>query len=676
MAGKWAILGVACVLVAGASALVSSARRPLPSSWARTVCGAPSASSESPTRWAGQVSPFRTPLAEYPRPMMVRSTVHPPDRTRGDPLSWTSLNGLWEWEPDQLPAGSAPPFGKVLGRAILVPFPVESCLSGVAPNSSKGIVRRMWYRLVLNLLPGPATAPRTLLHFEAVDWQAELWANGNMIANHTGSSDRFSVDLTDAIVATSSGTTGSEWPCPHPGGGTPSHLGAPVELLLRVFDPSDEGAQPNGKQRISAISSPGGDTYTPSSGIWQPVWIEHVPASYVSGVRIGADAAGVVTADAALIQGGAPVERVMYEVLSANGKVLASASAPPGASVSMYVPSPRLWSPASPILYDLRVRAGNDTVFSYFGMRTFEVALPHQEAPGGIVRPILNGRPIFLAGWLDQSYWPDGIYTAPTDAALRSDLEAVRTFGFNTVRLHQKVNPERWYYHADQLGVLVLQDAIQKYGRATADTIPLFEADLLAMIRSRGNHPCIIQWTTFNEADCWKVFTSPGHTVADVVALARAADWQHRPVDTDSGGGANNQPQGDVNDVHSYPYPAHPQPTSRKYAMIGEYGGIGAFVDGKEWVPGKCYAYKPVSTPAEAAAVYIGMTRILLNRTATVSAAIYTQITDVELECDGFLNYDRTTKFDAAASQGVAAANQALVNSLNREIKTSLMKLS
>jgi hypothetical protein len=171
-----------------------------------------------------------------------------------------------------------------------------------------------------------------------------------------------------------------------------------------------------------------------------------------------------------------------------------------------------------------------------------------------------------------------------------------------------------------------MQDAIQKYGRATAATVAAFESDLLAMIRSRGNHPCIVQWTAFNEWDCWQAFTEPGHTVADVVALARAADWQNRPVDTDSGGAANAQPQGDVNDVHSYPYPAHPKPTPHKYAMVGEYGGIGAFITGKEWVPFKCHAYKKVTTPAEQASTYIQMARMLLNWTANISAAIYTQV--------------------------------------------------
>lgn len=266
-----------------------------------------------------------------------------------------------------------------------------------------------------------------------------------------------------------------------------------------------------------------------------------------------------------------------------------------------------------------------------------------------------------------------------------------------------------------------IRPASQKYGRATAATVPLFEADLLAMIQSRGNHPSIVQWTAFNEWDCWQAFTVPGHTVADVVALARAADWQNRPVDTDSGGAANAQPQGDVNDVHSYPYPAHPKPTTHKYAMVGEYGGIGAFIPGKEWVPSRCHAYKAVATPAEEASTYLEMARMLLNRTADISAAIYTQvrraraakrvllrhplrahapgarprpvetealawrslspplaeyrpcrtgpsalceITDVELECDGFLNYDRSSKFDAPTTRAIAEANRALIASV------------
>ncbi len=284
-------------------------------------------------------------------------------------------------------------------------------------------------------------------------------------------------------------------------------------------------------------------------------------------------------------------------------------------------------------------------------------------SPHAAARPQLNGRPLFLAGWLDQSYWPDGVYTAPTEEALVFDLRAVAALGMNTVRLHQKVNPERWYYAADVLGVLVMQDAVQKYGGATNATIPLFESDLVAMIRSRGNHPSIIQWETFNEQDCYAVFDTPPHSVADVVALARRTDWQDRPVDTDSGGGANYDEAGDVNDIHSYPYPGNPLPSRTKYAMIGEFGGVGTFTEGKEWVPGGCYTYLHVNTSQLVAETYVNMTDRMLREQLPrgLASSIYTQITDVELECDGFFNYDRTPKLSESQTRAVAQANRRLI---------------
>ena len=257
-----------------------------------------------------------------------------------------------------------------------------------------------------------------------------------------------------------------------------------------------------------------------------------------------------------------------------------------------------------------------------------------------------------------------GQYTAPSDAALAFDLESVKTFGMNMVRLHQKVNSERWYWHADRIGVAIYQDAVQKYGGATKATVDYFVGDLTAMIQGRGNHPCIVQWETFNEGDCWSVFDTPPYTVQDIVQLARKLDWQNRLVDTDSGGGANNAPfnVGDVNDIHDYPNPKDPKPTKSMYAMVGEFGGIGAFVEGKEWVPGQCHTYLHVDTPADEANTYISMTTSIAANIVDISASVYTQITDVELECDGFLNYDRTNKFTKAQTADVAAANQALID--------------
>jgi len=273
-----------------------------------------------------------------------------------------------------------------------------------------------------------------------------------------------------------------------------------------------------------------------------------------------------------------------------------------------------------------------------------------------VSRPFVNGAYIFFAGWLDQSFWPDGIYTAPTEAALLSDLTAIQTFGLNTIRLHQKVNPQRWYYHADRLGIIVLQDMIQKYGGASQATIQPFYNDFKAMVSGLYNHPCIVQWTIFNEGDCVGVFNVP-----QAVSFASSQD-STRLFDTNSGGPANDLHLEDVNDIHTYPYPGDPIPSATQYGMVGEYGGVGAFVSGHEWVPGQCTTYLKVNTPQDEADTYVGMTKTMFSHKDDISVCIYTQISDVERECDGFLNYDRTNKFTPQQTQAIYNANQALIN--------------
>jgi len=397
--------------------------RPAASTWRRTQCGSPSGDADIPTRWASEVSADTTPLPAYPRPQMVRGRGG--DRDKGDPSLWSNLNGLWEWEPA---ADAAPPFGRPLNGSILVPFPVESCLSGVAPASSATLVAQMWYRLVFDA--AVADGAKTLLHFGAVDWQATVYLNGLLLrhdgrlGNHTGGYDGFGFDVTDRL----------------------KHAGN--ELLVHVLDPSDAGAQPNGKQRVSAVDRPGGDTYTPSSGIWQTVWMEAVPPSYISTLKI--DQASTTNVKVtAFVEGGGATTPVRFEVVDRDGTTVAEAAGAAGSEVSIFVARATAWSPSEPYLYDLKVSTPTDAVTSYFGLRTFALG----DGPKGR-RPLLNGNFTFLAGFLDQSWWPDGQYTAPTDEALAFDVEAVATFGLNMIRLHQKVNPERWYWHADRLGAL------------------------------------------------------------------------------------------------------------------------------------------------------------------------------------------------------------------------------
>lgn len=617
----------AALLAAGYAADAAfsvSVTRPSADQWKRTQCGSPSGTADIPTQWGAKVTATEQPLQAFPRPQMVRGDESP-DKLRdvgGD--NWVNLNGLWEWE---AATSSTPPINRTLAGSILVPYPVESCLSGVAPKGSGDIVKNMWYRLQFD---APTWDGRVLLHFGAVDWMTGVYVNGVHAINNTGGYNGFEVDITAHLKQGSN------------------------ELLVSVYDPSDSGAQPNGKQRISAIDHPGGDTYTPNSGIWQTVWLENVPKTYISSLKFTPTLNTLtVTAEAA---GDAGSGDVTYEAIVA-GKTAATGHGKPGEQVVLTLADTPAWSPASPNLHDLKVTYGSDSVTAYFGLRIIEL-----KNTTGTMRPYLNSKPAFFAGFLDQSWWPDGQYTAPSDAALEYDLTATKNFGLNMIRLHQKINPERWYYFADKKGLAIFQDMVQKYGGASDATIPFFVSDMKAAIQGRGNHPCIVQWETFNEGDCYGVFKTAPYDVPGIVKMAKTLD-PSRLVDTDSGGGANNLHIGDVNDIHSYPYPGNPQPSATQYAMVGEFGGIGAFIAGKEWVPGKCHTYKPASTAAEEASIYIGMAQTLLNNSDHISACVYTQTTDLELECDGFLNYDRSAKFSDEDTAKVRQANLALINS-------------
>ena len=549
------------LVIAAANGFNISPHRPATSTWQKTQCGGPSGSAEIPTQWAKEVSAETTPLPAHPRPQLVRGSGSIETlRDAGDPNSWVNLNGLWEWEPA---LSDVPSFGVQLSKSILVPFPVESCLSGVAPQKSADIVKTMWYRLSFDY-EAPASKSKILLHFGAVDWQSYVYMNGHLLGSHTGGYDGFSFDVTTDLKAQGN------------------------ELLIYVFDPSDEGAQPNGKQRISAIDRPGGDQYTPSSGIWQTVWLEPVPESYISSVSINQASVDTLTVTA-VVEGGGDVDFAVFD----GATEIVSKKGLSGSPVQISIPvAAKLWSPESPHLYDLKISSADDSAISYFGLRTFTVVRDGTSP----AKPLLNNEVQFLAGFLDQSWWPDGQYTAPTDAALASDLLATKMFGLNFIRLHQKVNPERWYYHADRFGIVVFQDMVQKYGGANSSTVPFFVNDLKAMVLGRSSHPSILQWTAFNEGDCWNVFNTTPYDVKGITDLIKTLD-PTRPVDTDSGGGANDQKIADVNDVHTYPYPGDPVPSLQQYAMIGEFGGIGAFVQGKEWVPEKCGTYLKAATP-------------------------------------------------------------------------------
>jgi hypothetical protein len=554
------------------------------------------------TRWAKRVDP-RHPLPDYPRPQLRRAR-------------WQSLNGTWQFA--AAAAGDAPPAGRNLPERIVVPFPVESKLSGLNRHEE-----RMWYRRTFTV-PRSWHGERLLLHFDAVDWQATVYVNGHELATHRGGYDRFTVDATGALRGR-----------------------GPQELVVGVYDPTDAGGQPLGKQRLN----PSGIFYTPVSGIWQTVWMEPVPATHVERLDMTPDVAGRALRLTVRATGAATAV-----VTARDGhRTIGTVSGPANTELRLPVPHPKLWSPDHPFLYDLEVRLKRgDAVRSYFGMRTIALA-----QVGGRTRMVLNGEPVFEMGPLDQGFWPDGIYTAPTDDALRYDLDQTKALGFNTVRKHVKVEPDRWYYWADRLGLLVWQDMPAMPNSATPPTEPAraqFETELRRMIDQHRSVPSIVMWVPFNEG--WGQYDQ-----ARVAAEVKAWD-PSRLVDNMSGincCGAVDGGNGDVMDFHIYPGPGTPgAPTATRASVLGEYGGLGLPVLGHTWAGGGWgYAVEPDA--ATLTRDYVAMSDRLrqLESCEGLSAAIYTQTTDVETELNGLMTYDRAvTKPDVGR---VRAANRAVI---------------
>ncbi len=564
------------------------------------------------TKWASQVDP-KHPLPEYPRPQLVRK-------------DWVNLNGLWDYSIQPLES-SAPE--KYDGQ-ILVPYPIESALSGVKkPLTAK---ERLWYHRKFKA-PKLAGGKRLLLHFGAVDWEAKVSVNGKGVGEHRGGYDPFTFDITDAIK-----------------------VGAENELVVAVFDPTG-GFQPKGKQNFNKIAKPGGIAYTPTSGIWQTVWLEEVSSSYIQTLNIVPDVDhGVLrlTVIAANLKPGATVKAVALS----GGKAVGKTSGNAGVELTIPIQDARLWTPDDPFLYTLTVEAGDDKVSSYFGMR--KIALGKDEK--GITRIFLNGKSIFMAGPLDQGFWPDGIHTAPTDDALRFDIAEMKKLGFNMVRKHIKVEPDRWYYWCDKLGLLVWQDMPNGDGGTavgkdqdgvvrTPEGAHAFETELKAMIETHRNHPSIIMWIVFNEG--WGQYDTP-----------RLTKWvknfdQTRLVNSTSGW--HDQHVGDIVDAHSYPGPVSPEPETARAAVLGEFGGLGLGVPGHAWVESNTWGYRSAMTSRELTRKYLDLWRRVwqLKNESGLCAAVYTQLTDVETECNGLLTYDR--KIEKVNVAQLASAHRGII---------------
>ena len=564
------------------------------------------------TRWASQVSPTNA-LPEYPRPQLVRS-------------QWLNLNGLWQYqsgkEGDRLPAG------RKLSGQILVPYPVESALSGVMEHHD-----RLWYRRSFTV-PTTWKNKRTKLHFGAVDYEAEIYVNGQSAGIHRGGYEPFTLDITPFLRGS-----------------------GPQELIVRVFDPTDLGGQPRGKQTLK----PGGIMYTPTTGIWQTVWLEPVAHTSISNLHMIPDVDRsrirfTVNADNAT-----PLSRAVVSI-SDMGRVIKTVAVKPGVETAIPLPNAKLWSPNRPFLYNVKVsllhgNSPSDTVSSYFGMRKISVGRVN-----GVPKMLLNNKFVFQMGPLDQGFWPDGIYTAPTDAALRSDLEMEKKLGFNMVRKHIKIEPARWYYYADKLGLMVWQDmpSPNSYtGNAPPVDSAAFEKQMRSVITEHWNSPAIIMWVIFNEGQ-------GRHDTRQLVDLARKID-PSRLANRDSGAGYEKEGDGDVgnvDDIHNYPPPGSPvanmaqaraQDPNQALAC-GEYGGIGYVVKGHTWRSGS-WGYTSVPNARDLEDTYGEYSAMIkgFRDERGMSAAVYTQISDVEVEINGLMTYDRILKPNAAR---IALANR------------------
>lgn len=556
--------------------------------------------------WAENLDP-QAPLGEYPRPQMQRE-------------HWQNLNGLWDYKVEADSGKSVLDQGK-----ILVPFPIESALSGVSRRLSE--TETLWYKRTIEIDPELRKQKRVLLHFGAVDWRTTVYINGQEAGMHEGGFDPFSLDITPYLKK-----------------------GSGQDIEIAVWDPTDQGPQPRGKQ----VNAPSGIWYTPVSGIWQTVWLEGVPKSYIMRTRNTPDIDGQQLHVQTEIMQAQAGDQLLISAWDGDRKV-SEVSVSPQEEALLNIPDPILWSPKNPHLYDLRVqlqRGGKtlDEVQGYFAMRKISMGKDDQ----GIQRILLNNRFTFQYGPLDQGWWPGGLYTAPSDAALLFDIRTTKEMGFNMIRKHIKVEPARWYYHCDREGILVWQDMPSgDLGGNIWDRDPgkisgkpldkqrspaseaLYRKEWKAIMQALYNFPSIVVWTPFNES--WGQFKTREIT-----------EWTMQQDPTrlvNSASGGNYFPVGHILDIHNYPRPALPVPElfgKSRALVLGEFGGLGLPLQGHTWQGKDNWGYQSFKDREALEVGYrdlIQRLQILIPR--GLSAAVYTQTTDVEVETNGLMTYDR-----------------------------------
>ncbi|WP_316765548.1 glycoside hydrolase family 2 protein [Pedobacter frigiditerrae] len=557
------------------------------------------------TSWANDLNP-NAPLPEYPRPQLVRDN------------NWKNLNGLWDYAITQKAEVNPTQFeGK-----ILVPFAVESALSGVKRTVGKDST--LWYRNNITI-PTTMKGKQILLHFGAVDWQTEVFVNGKSVGTHEGGFDPFNFDITSFL-----------------------NKAKTQEIKIRVWDPTEDGPQPRGKQ----VKRPRGIWYTPVTGIWQTVWLEALPGTYIINTKQTPDIDAHTIKVAVALNKTTETDKVKVEVLEGTN-VITSGFLGTDGSATLKLTNEKLWSPSSPFLYDLRISLIRnnktiDQVMSYFAMR--KISMGKDE--NGIQRMLLNNKFLFQYGPLDQGWWPDGLYTHATEAAMKFDVDQLKAMGFNMIRKHIKVESARYYNYCDKMGMLIWQDMPsgdlgnswnpnpgtvnnETEKNRSADSEANYRKEWTAIMDELHNFPSIVVWTPFNEA--WGQFKT-----VEITEWTMKKD-PSRLVNSASGGNFFNT--GHFVDLHNYPQPAMPRPDlfgKDRILVLGEFGGLGLPIDGHTWQQKDNWGYQSFKTKEELFAKYASFVKRLEELIPLgLSAAVYTQTTDVEIETNGIMTYDR-----------------------------------